>query len=99
MFADQNFGVWQDGAYEPRSPFTSAGRDKNGECLGNYDRKKFCLRDERHASASGGPADMGTIESNMARVANLASEINDFMHSEHILQASCLTPLSLMNSS
>ena len=55
MFADQNFGVWQDGAYEPRSPFTSAGRDKNGECLGNYDRKKFCLRDERHASASGGP--------------------------------------------
>ena len=50
MFSDSKFGDWPDGAYEPRSPITSAGRDRSGECLGNYDRKKYCLRDERHAS-------------------------------------------------
>ena len=50
MFSDSKFGDWPEGAYEPRSPITSAGRDRSGECLGNYDRKKYCLRDERHAS-------------------------------------------------
>jgi hypothetical protein len=53
MFADPKQGVWPPGAYEPRSPMSSAGRDIHGECLGNFDRKKFCVRDERYAEAGG----------------------------------------------
>ena len=54
MFTDNKTGVWLDGTYEPRSPVSSGGRDRKGECLGNYDRQKFCLRDERHPNPSGG---------------------------------------------
>ena len=47
-------GSWPPGAYEPRSPITSAGRDRKGECLGNFERGKFCLRDERFPAPGGG---------------------------------------------
>ena len=50
MFSESAFGEWPAGAYEPRSPISSGGKDRVGECLGNYDRKKYCLRDERHVS-------------------------------------------------
>lgn len=55
MFSDQQAGKWPDGAYEPRTPLSSGGKDRSGECLGNYDRKKYCLRDEKYANPSGGP--------------------------------------------
>ena len=53
LFSDEKAGAWPAGAYEPRTPFSSGGRDRKGECLGNYDRKKYCLRDERYPSATG----------------------------------------------
>lgn len=53
MFTDTAMGIWKDGTYEPTSPITSGGKDRTGECLGNYDRKKFCLRDERYPQPGG----------------------------------------------
>ena len=55
LFTDRSLGAWAPGQYEPRAPVSSGGRDRNGECLGQFDRKKFCLRDERHPNPSPTP--------------------------------------------
>jgi hypothetical protein len=46
---------WPDSAHSPRSPHSSGGRDRRGMCLGNFDQKKTCLRDERHPAGAGQP--------------------------------------------
>ena len=66
-------GAWPDGAYEPRSPFSSAGRDRNGECLGNYDRRKFCLRDEKFPSTAGARSSSASAASSSAASSSAAS--------------------------
>ena len=49
LFADGS-GEWTAGRYEPRTPVSSGGRDKQGQCLGDMGRGWWCVRDERHIS-------------------------------------------------
>ena len=40
-------GRWPNGAYEPDSPTSSGGRDVRGQCLGDLNKRLYCVRDER----------------------------------------------------
>lgn len=46
---------WPDGAYEPRVPHSSLGKDMRGKCMGDFDARKTCLRDERYNNSAGEP--------------------------------------------
>jgi hypothetical protein len=46
---------WPPTQYEPRAPHSSGGSDVRGMCIGNFDKKKMCWRDERHPDPAGGP--------------------------------------------
>lgn len=56
VFSDPKLGEWPAGSFEPRSPISSGGKDRGGECMGNFDRKKICLRDERFPAPGGAGA-------------------------------------------
>ncbi len=40
-------GVWNSKQYEPSSPTTSGGKDVRGMCLGDFNKKWSCVRNER----------------------------------------------------
>ncbi|KAL1529222.1 hypothetical protein AB1Y20_000177 [Prymnesium parvum] len=43
---------WPEGQYEPHTPTSSGGADIRGACIGNYDKRKMCWRDESFAGGA-----------------------------------------------
>ena len=52
---EQRGAYWPERQYEPKAPHSSGGQDTRGPCIGNFDKKKMCWRDERHPQPAGGP--------------------------------------------